>query len=332
MSGQKSNEMLAAVYEKTGVASAVLSVRSVKRPDVGAGQVRVKVAFSGINPTDVKFRGGRTTRPIEGFQVPHMDGAGTIDAVGPGVDLTRIGQRVWVLLAAHESKWGTAAEWTVVNQDRAIPLPDAVSFELAATLGVPAVTAANCVLGDGPVAGLDVLVAGGAGAVGSCAVQLAHWQGARVAATVSGAAKAEIARQAGAYYVVNYRDADAISQLQGWSTKVARIIELDLGANLDLDLAVAVPGTSIVTYAAPGEDPVLPTRRLMTAGVCLRFMLLYTLPAPVLAAAVDVVCSALVADALRLPSLQVFALAEIVAAHEAQEAGPIGRVLVELPA
>jgi NADPH2:quinone reductase len=162
-------------------------------------------------------------------------------------------------------------------------------------------------------------------------VQLAHWQGARVAATVSGAAKAEIARQVGADLVVNYRDADAVSQLQTWSTKVARIIEVDLAANLDIDLAVAAPGASIVTYAAPGEDPVLPTRRLMTAGVCLRFMLLYTLPAPLLAAAVEVVRAALVADALRLPSIQVFALTDIVAAHEAQEAGPIGRVLVELP-
>ena len=330
MSGQKSNEMLAAVYKKTGDARDVLVVRSVRRPEVGAGQVRVKVAFSGINPTDVKIRKGPTQRQIDGFQIPHMDGSGTIDAVGPGVDLTRIGQRVWVHLAAHESRWGTAAEWTVVAQHRAIPLPDEVPFELAATLGVPAVTAANCLLGDGPIAGQDVLVAGGAGAVGSCAVQLAHWQGARVAATVSGEAKAEMARLAGADLVVNYREADAVRQVQAWSSNVARIVELDLGANLDLDLAVSMPGTSIVTYAVDGEDPVLPIRRLMTAGVSLRFMLLYTLPAPVLAAAVDVVSAALLAAALQLPPVQLFALTDTVSAHEAQEAGPMGRILIDL--
>lgn len=330
MSGQKSNEMLAAVYKKTGDARDVVVVRSVRRPEVGAGQVRVKVAFSGINPTDVKIRKGPTQRQIDGFQIPHMDGSGTIDAVGPGVDLTRIGQRVWVHLAAHESRWGTAAEWTVVAQHRAIPLPDEVPFELAATLGVPAVTAANCLLGDGPIAGQDVLVAGGAGAVGSCAVQLAHWQGARVAATVSGEAKAEMARLAGADLVVNYREADAVRQVQAWSSNVARIVELDLGANLDLDLAVSMPGTSIVTYAVDGEDPVLPIRRLMTAGVSLRFMLLYTLPAPVLAAAVDVVSAALLAAALQLPPVQLFALTDTVSAHEAQEAGPLGRILIDL--
>ncbi|MSO26610.1 MAG: NADPH:quinone reductase [Candidatus Nanopelagicales bacterium] len=322
--------MLAAVYKKTGDARDVVVVRSVRRPEVGAGQVRVKVAFSGINPTDVKIRKGPTQRQIDGFQIPHMDGSGTIDAVGPGVDLTRIGQRVWVHLAAHESRWGTAAEWTVVAQHRAIPLPDEVPFELAATLGVPAVTAANCLLGDGPIAGQDVLVAGGAGAVGSCAVQLAHWQGARVAATVSGEAKAEMARLAGADLVVNYREADAVRQVQAWSSNVARIVELDLSANLDLDLAVSMPGTSIVTYAVDGEDPVLPIRRLMTAGVSLRFMLLYTLPAPVLAAAVDVVSAALLAAALQLPPVQLFALTDTVSAHEAQEAGPLGRILIDL--
>lgn len=331
MSGQNSNEMLAAVYEQTGDAADVLVVRSVKRPALGVDQVRVRVAFSGINPTDVKFRSGRSLRPIDGFQIPHMDGAGTIDAVGPGVNMTRIGERVWVHLAAHESRWGTAAQWTVVAQDRAIPLPDGVSFELAATLGVPAVTAANCVLGDGPVAGKDVLVAGGAGAVGRCAVQLAHWSGARVATTVSGEAKAEIARQAGADLVVNYRDAGAIDELRGWSTKVARVVELDLGSNFDLDLAVSAVGAVIVTYASDRPDPVMAVRRLMVAGVSLRFMLLYHLPAPVLAAAVDVVSAALAAGALGLPPVHIYELADIVAAHQAQEAGPVGRVLIALP-
>lgn len=330
MAGLKSNQMLAAVYEQSGDAATVLSIRSISRPEVGAGQVRVKLAFSGLNPTDVKIRSGRTPRQIDIFQIPHMDGAGTIDAVGPGVDMTRIGQRVWVLLAAHDSKWGTAAQWAVVNQDRAIGLPDEVSFELAATLGVPAVTAANCLLGDGPIVGKDVLVAGGAGAVGGCAVQMARWQGARVAASVSGEVKSEMARQAGADLVVNYRESNAIEQLQMWSSKIAHIVELNLGANLELDLGVCVPGTSIVTYAADGDDPVLPIRRLMAAGVSIRFMMLYTLPAPVLAAAVEVVSAALIAQALRLPKVQVFELADIVAAHKAQEAGPLGRILVAI--
>lgn len=323
--------MRAAVYEDEGPAASVLEVRDIERPDPGPGEVRVRVAFSAVNPTDVKGRAGATPRPIDGFQVPHMDGAGTIDAVGDGVPSARIGERVWLMLAAHENRWGSAAQWCVVPQAKAIPLPDSASFELGATLGVPAVTAADCVFGDGPVTGLSVLIAGGAGAVGRAAIQLAHWAGARVCATVSGGAKGRIAQEAGADRVVNYRTVDALEQVRSWSPHVDRIVELALGANLDLDLGVSAPGTTIVTYAIDGDDPVLPVRRCMGAGVTLRFMLLYTLTPAARSAAIETVSAALGAGALDLPPVTVFDLDDIVAAHQAQEAGPVGRILVRIP-
>lgn len=324
--------MLAALYERSGAAGDVLRVREIARPEPAAGQVRVRIAVSAINPTDVKIRAGLTPRPIDDFQVPHMDGAGTIDAVGDGVDAGRIGERVWVQLAAHDNRYGTAAQWCVVPADRAVPLAPNASFALGATLGVPAVTAAHCLFADGPLDGRRVLVAGGAGAVGRAAVQLAHWAGAHVAATVSTEEKAAIARGAGAEFVVSYRLPDVVDRLREWASRFDRIIELDLGANLELDLAVSGYGTTIVVYAAaPGEDPQFPVRRLMNAQARLQFMILYGVPAADRATAVAHVQRAVAEHAITMPPAQHFALERIAEAHAAQEAGPFGRVLIDIP-
>jgi NADPH2:quinone reductase len=323
--------MLAAVYEREGAAADVLEVREVARPDPGPGQVRVRVDVSAVNPTDVKIRSGGTPRPIDGFQIPHMDGAGVVDAVGSGVDPARVGQRVWLLLAAHGSRHGTAAQWTVVPESRAVPVPEGADLDVAATLGVPAVTAAHCLFADGSIAGRDVLVAGGAGAVGRAAVQLARWAGARVVATVSGPEKADVARAAGAHHVVNYRDADAADLVRAATPSPYRIVEVALAANLDLDLDVSSPGTTIVAYAVDGPDPTLPVRRCMTAGVTLTFVLLYTVPQPELDEAVALVSAALRDGALDAPPTRRFPLAEIAAAHQAQDGGVTGKILLDIP-
>ena len=320
--------MRAASYDRHGPAAEVLEVRDVEPPAPGPGEVLVKVAFSGINPTDWKSRSGATPRPIDGYQIPHHDGAGVIEAVGEGVSPARVGQRVWLWLAAAGRRWGTAAEWTVVPEDQAVPLPDGASLELGATLGVPAMTAHWCLFADGPVTGKTVLVAGGAGAVGHFAIELAAWGGARVIATASGPQKAELARQAGAAQVVNYRDPGAADQIRAAAGRTDRVIEVALGTNLALDLAVASPGSTIVSYAAEPSDPVLPVRACMTANVVLRFVLLYGVPRPALRRAAEDINAALTAGALTGLPVHRFGLADIVAAHEAAEAGPLGKVLV----
>ena len=320
--------MRAASYDRYGPAAEVLEVREMDRPAPGPGEVLVKVALSGVNPTDWKSRSGATPRPIDGFQVPHHDGAGVIEAVGDGVDPARAGQRVWLWLAAAGRRWGTAAEWTVVPDDQAVPLPDGASLELGASLGVPAMTAHWCVFADGPVSGKTVLVAGGAGAVGHFAIELAVRAGARVVATASGPEKAELARRAGAAHVVNYRDADAADQIRAAAGRSDRVIEVALGANLALDLAVAKPGSMIVTYAAEPADPVLPVRACMTANVTLRFILLYGVPRAALREAAADITAALTEGALTELPVHRFGLSDIVAAHAAAEAGPLGKVLV----
>ena len=309
--------MKAARYEKTGPARDVLTLATVDRPEPGPGQVRVRIHASGINPTDVKARSGAVPRPIDGFQIPHQDGAGVIDKVGAGVDPARVGQRVWLYFAAFGSRWGTAAEWTVVPEQRAVPLPRAASMELGATMGVPGLTAHRCVFADGPVTGKTVLVHGGAGAVGHYAIELAKRGGARVVTTVSGPEKAELARAAGADLVINYREGDVAAQVRPFAERVDRIIEVALTANLDADLALSGPDTVIVTYAADGPNPELPVRACMSANVTLRFVLLYGVPQ-----------AALEAGALTPLPPHRFLLDDHAAAHEAVENGVSGKVFV----
>lgn len=320
--------MFTARYEKHGTASEVFILGDVETPQPGAGQVRVKIAFSGINPTDVKSRAGAVASVINEFQIPHHDGAGVIDAVGAGVSPERIGERVWLMLAAKGSRYGSAAEYCIVDSDFARPLPPSVSFELGATLGVPAVTAAYCLFSDGPIAGHNVLVTGGAGAVGRCAIELAKWGGARVYTTVSSESKAEVARAAGADVVINYLTGDVTADMG--DIEINRVIEVNLAANLDNDIAIARPGMRIVSYAADGPDPILPRRALMTAGVTIEFMLLFTVNPEKFADSVRLTEEALAAGALTAPPTRILPLSEIARAHELVEGKSAERILVEI--
>jgi NADPH:quinone reductase len=180
--------MRAALYRAHGPASAVLAIEDLPLPEPGPGEVRVAVRRSAVNPTDWKQRWANgETRAVSGlpFIVPNQDGAGVIDAVGPSVDPARIGQRVWLYFASYRRQFGTAEELVCLPEAQAVELPPGTSFELGASLGIPALTAHRCLFADGSVRGRVVLVAGGAGAVGHFAIELAKWAGARVVATVS---------------------------------------------------------------------------------------------------------------------------------------------------
>ena len=322
--------MLAAVYGNAG-GSADLEVRELDTPEPGPGEVRVRIAISGVNPTDWKAR-KRSPPPDGRLVVPNQDGAGTVDAVGSGVSPDRIGERVWVLLAAHNG-WGTAAEYTVVPAGNAIPLPDHASFELGASLGVPALTASYCLSADGPLAGQTVLISGGAGGVGHSAIELARFEDAgHVVATVSSTEKAELAREAGAHTVVRYRDADVVDQIRAAVPYgVDQFVEVALHQNLELDLAVAAPHAVITSYAADDSSLAqVPVRRLMAPNLTLRFMLLYTLPPKQLRDAIERTTEAVAAGALTTLPIHRFTLGQINEAHDAVEAGAVGKVVIDL--
>jgi NADPH:quinone reductase len=337
--------MRAIIYRGNGDPE-VLQLVDREVPSPGAGEVRVRVAVSGVNPTDWKTRSG-ATNPLQFDEVtPHLDGAGVVDAVGDGVDQSRVGQRVWLWMATAGRPTGTAAEFTVVPAERAVPLPDAAGFDLGASLGVPALTAhrALTVAEDGPrrlrpgaLDGKVVLAAGGAGAVGHAVIQLARWAGATVISTVSGPEKARLATAAGAHRVVNYREGDPAGEIREIAPDGVDIVaEVALGANLALDLAVLRTRGTIATYANDGGKPVeLDVRQNMTLNSRFQFLVLYTAGFDVLTGGAEDVAAAVrdgampVGEAHGLPLVR-FPLDRTAEAHRAVQDGAVGKVLVDV--
>ncbi|MEU8341010.1 NADPH:quinone reductase [Spirillospora sp. NPDC048832] len=331
------------VYRANG-GPGVLDFVDRDMPEPGSGEVRVRVAVSAVNPTDVQARSGGPLRFPE--VTPHLDGAGVIDAVGAGVDPGRAGERVWLFMAAAGRPTGTAAEFTVVPAEQAVPLPGAAGFDVGAALGVPALTAhrALTVSEDGPrrlrpgaLAGRTVLAAGGAGAVGHAVIQLARWAGATVIGTVSGPEKARLATAAGAHHVVNYREGDPAAAIRAIAPDGVDIVaEVALGANLALDLAVLRTRGTIATYANDGGRPVdLDVMRNMVLNTRLQFLVLYTAGLDVRTAAVEDVAAAVRDNALPVGEehglpLHRFPLSRTSAAHRALEEGAVGKVLVDV--
>jgi NADPH:quinone reductase len=275
---------------------------------------------------------------------PGQDGAGVVDAVGDEVIGLAVGDRVWLLLAQHGRPYGTAAEWTVQPADRVVLLPDGASYDLGASLGVPAITAHRALtsgdvtrLAPGALDGRTVLVAGGAGAVGHAAIQLARWAGASVVTTVSSPAKAALARWAGAQHVVDYRAQDATAAvLEVAPDGVDLVVEVAPAPNQALDLAVTrIHGTIAIYANNGGADLTLPLRETFSRNLRYQFIILYTLDAGLRAHAIADVSAALADGALRVGEdaglpLHHYPLAETAAAHDAVESGVVGKVLLDL--
>ncbi len=334
--------MRAVVYRETGPSS-VLRLVERDAPEPGPGEVRVRVVRAGVNPTDWKFRAGM----MSGYDevTPGQDGAGIVDAVGSGVSGLAVGDRVWLMLAQHGRAHGAAAELTVQPAECVIPLPDAADFDLGASLGVPAVTAHRALtsgedaarLGPGALAGQTVLVAGGAGAVGNAAIQLARWSGATVVTTVSSDEKAALATAAGAHHVVNYRTSDATAAIQALAPDgVDLVVEVAPAQNNDLDVAVVRNRGTVAIYANNGGETFnIDIRPTFTRNLRYQFLLLYNLGPDLLAAAAEDVNAAVAAGALRVGAeagvpLHHFPLEQTAAAHDAVESGVVGKVLIDV--
>lgn len=317
-------------------------------PEPRAGEVRVKVVVSGVNPTDWKARRGSGPGQPLSFPsvVPNHDGAGVVDAVGPDVASLRVGDRVWTWQAAYQRADGTAQEYVCLPEAQAVVLADDASFDVGASLGVPALTAHRCLtvhdggpdrLFPGSLAAHTVLVAGGAGAVGHAAIQLARWAGATVITTVSSTEKGDLAAAAGAHHIVNYREQDAAAAIHAIAPDgVDTIVEVSPTANAELDQAVAGIGTTIAVYADTGSGEVtLKVRPHMITNTRVQFVLLYNVPPTPKRHAVEDVSAAVAAAALPVGDgaglpLHRFDLDQTAAAHAAVEEGVVGKVLIDI--
>jgi NADPH2:quinone reductase len=336
------------VYSRTGGASVLHLVdRDLAEP--GPGEVRVNIVVSGVNPTDWKSRLGSGDGAAPPFPevTPNQDGAGVVDALGEGVKDLAVGDRVWVYLAGHRRPTGTAQEYTNLPARRVVRLPAGTSFDIGASLGVPAMTAhrALTVSEDGPsrlhpgaLTDKVVLVAGGAGAVGHAAIQHARWAGATVITTISGPAKAALATAAGAHHVINYSGEDAAAAIRKAAPSgVDLIVEVAVSANSELNMEVVKPRGCVAIYADDrGGEFTLPVRPSMIKNLRYQFVLLYTVGDAALTAAVEDITLALADEALPVGEsaglpLHRFPLANTADAHQAVQDGAVGKVLIDVP-
>lgn len=330
--------MRAAIYERRGPARDVLKIADRPLPEPGPGEVRVKVAVSALNPTDIKARSlwlGQSAMP-HAVVIPHRDGAGVIDKVGAGVDSSRVGERVWCNVRDRARPFGTAAEYVTLPAQQAWRLPEGTSFAEGACVAIPALTAHCALFRDEGVKDKTVLVHGGAGAVGFYAVQLARWGGAaKVIATVSRQEQADLAHAAGADVVVNYRTADAQAQIEaaaGGPNSVHHIVEVNFGANATLDAAVIAKNGTIVAYGSDADaNPRIPFYVFMQKDVLFRMAILYEVPAAVVQRGAADLVTLLSEGRLKHQIAARFPLDQIAAAHEMQESGrTIGKILVDI--
>lgn len=330
--------MIGASYKERGPARAVLTVGELPTPEPARGEVLVRIHASGVNPSDVKTRNGNLGPLTVPMTIPHSDGAGIIEAVGEGVDKARVGTRVWVYNAnrtpdgSGQGERGTAAEYVALDGNLVAPLPDGVPFDVAAALGVPALTAHRALFADGDIAGQRILVTGGAGAVGAQAIQMAKAAGATVLTTVSGDEKGRTAKEEGADTVINYKTGNLVEAILDATKgeKLDRIVDVDFASHINLTPDILKPGGIVAAYASMSNpEPALKYYPLMFNNTLMRLVFVYAMPQADKDAAVKGTNEWLASGALRPRVAATYPLKDIVAAHEHVESSKqIGNVIV----
>ncbi len=327
--------MRAAWFETFGAAHDVLEVGEQPTPAAGAGEVLVRLSTSGVNPSDVKKRAGSFPDLLDGgLVIPNSDGAGVIEAVGEGVDASRVGERVWVYQAQYARRLGTAAQYVAIDSSRAPALPDGVGFDVGACLGIPCMTAHRTVFSGGNVDGQTLLITGAAGRVGHYATQWASQAGARVIATASNAVDRRTCLDAGAAFVVNHRSDTVVDEIVAATDgeKIDRIIDLEFGANLNTSLQVIRPSGTIVTYGSVAvPEPVLPFFQMMYLDLNLEFVIVYAMPEAAKEHAIRDIHSALADNRLDHRIADRFSLDNIADANTLIEQGSVrGAVILDV--
>jgi NADPH:quinone reductase len=326
--------MRAAYYESTGPARDVLKVGAVDDPQPGPGEVLVEVAYSGVNPSDVRARSGGSKRPFNFARtIPHSDGAGTIVAVGADVPVKRIGERVWLWNAQWFRPFGSAAERVALPAAQAVALPDDVSLEEGACLGIPALTAWYGLHFMPDIAGKTVLVVGGAGSVARYAIEIAKARGARVLTTTSVAQKSEYALAAGADLALDYRAPDfperVLTETAGNGLDYS--LESNLAGNAAVMPTIMAQHGTVVVYGTGGPKAMIQSNAIMQKNIRMQFIFVYEIPKAERLAALAGIAALLKRRAITKPKTLVFDLDQVVEAHEAVEDGSrIGQALLKI--
>ena len=326
--------MKAVWYEQIGAADDVLTHGNIDDPEVSDGEALIRIRTSGVNPSDVKTRGGARGELQFPRIIPHSDGAGNIEAVGNGVDKNRIGERVWLWNGAFGRAFGTCAEYISLPANQAVEMPENSTFEAGACMGIPASTAYHGVFSGGSVKNKTLLVTGGAGAVGHYAIQLAKWDGAQVVATVSSPEKGLAAKEAGVDLVVNYKTDDVVEAVNDFTSGkgVDRIVEVEFGGNLSISEQIIKTNGVIAAYGSVAVgSPELPFYNLMFKNAVLKMYLIYIVPGEARMKIIEGLTKALSENALVHQIAKSFDLTETIQAHKTVEAGKlIGNTIINL--
>lgn len=327
--------MKAVWYTRPGEAADVLQTGELPTPEAGAGEVRVRLHTSGVNPSDVKSRRARPV--IDPLIVPHSDGAGVIDQVGAGVDARRLGQRVWTWNAQWQRPMGTAAEYVVLPEVQAVPLPEGTDFAAGACLGIPALTAIQAVVWAerlaGDLRGQRVLVTGAASSVGHCITQLVHQAGAEVLGTVGSPERAAHAQAAGLHSPIFYKHESVAARVreltQGQGVDV--LIDLDFSDTARWAPEALRPHGTLVCYGSNAQEQTFAYRPWLFASLGVKFFLVYELSPADRHAAIARLSALLERGALQHTIGARYPLSQTVQAHQAVESGRlIGNVVIDL--
>ncbi len=323
--------MKAAYYQANGSANEVIKFGELPKPEPKAGEVLVRIIASGVNPSDGYLRAGAFGPLAFDLVIPGQDGAGIIEAVGLNVE-RKIGERVWIYNGQWKRPFGTAAQYIALPEHLVVPLPESISFEQGAALGVAARTAHFALNTGESIQGKTVFISGGAGTTSFAAIQLAKYLGASVITSVSSPEKAAIAGKANPDYIINYKEQDVVKEVleitggQG----VAHIVEVNLGANLELDSQILGNEGIISAYGSTADfTPKLPVLPLMFKQGTIRTMASFEVSPAKNALAIHDITAALQAGVLSPHIWITYSLEETAQAHEAQDANlPIGKIVL----
>ncbi len=327
--------MKAIYFEQTGDAADVLIYGDKDKPQVGPGEVLVNLKTSAVNPSDVKKRGGlQAPGFVDGFVIPHSDGAGLIEAVGESVSEDRVGERVWVYQAQFQRHLGTAAEYIVFPAERTCRLPEQTSFKVGACVGIPMMTAHRSVHLQGGVDDQTVLVTGVSGRVGYYAAQFAKLAGAKVIGTAGSAERLKIVEDCGADLLLNYKDDNVVKSVMDFTNGagVDRIIDVEFGMNVNDSVEVLKVNGVIATYSSSKmPEPTIPFYPLMFKNIALRMVLVYNMPETAKQQAMNDITEALEKQSLKHRIAKTYSLADTAQAHQAIEQGGLdGCVVIQI--
>lgn len=328
--------MRAAFYHVQGQAEEVLKVGQTQEVQPEQGEVQIEIHYSGVNPGEVKKRSDAfgVGMPYD-WIIPHSDGAGYIRNVGDGVDKSWLGKRVLCFGAQSYRQFGTAAEYCCVPLGNVIEITEDVDLKQAAQMGIPGITAHRAVHVGGMQFRMDrtdqmVLVQGGSGAVGQCAVAMAKRAGATVLATVMKDADIEAARSAGAddVYLVDSTLIEKV--LHNYPDGVHHIVEVAFAANIETDVALLKQGGSIATYATNQSPASIPFWPMVFANLSVYFLGSDDFATEAKQAAALDLAEALAGGWQGLAIGEIYALDDIAKAHLHVENRKKGRALIKI--